>query len=79
MKIPADKCAENLDHEQNGTGNGSSRAPAVNTVPEAVRDALTHSAIDAMFGSQEQTYEDFLRSFPHLTVGEFLFVLPLLD
>ena len=78
MKLPSKESANvNNENEEVGNGSGinngsthSGPSQAGNTVPSSVHDAMLKGAIDAMFISQEQTYEQFLQSFSHLTVGK---------
>ena len=76
MKLPSKEIdSGNSEHGDvaNGSNNGNHHSvppEEVNTVPEVVHDAMLQGAIDAMFRSQEQTYEQFLQSFSHLTVGK---------
>ena len=72
MKLP---CV-NVDNDgevTNGDSNGYTQPQnegTINTVPNSVHDVALQSAIDAMFESHEQTYEQFLQSFSHLTTGK---------
>ena len=78
MKLPS-KESDNVTNKNeevangNGMNNGSTNSgpsQAVNTVPNSVHDAMLQGAVDAVFRSREQTYEQFLQTFSHLTVGK---------
>ena len=61
------------DEVTNGSSNGHTQPQneeTISTMPTSVHDIALQSAIDAMFRSREQTYQQFLHSFSHLTVGK---------
>ena len=76
MKLPPSNVDNNEDNNgelTNGDSNGHSQPQneaAINTVPNSIHDVALQSAIDAMFRSREETYQQFLHSFSHLTVGK---------
>ncbi len=81
MKLPKENGSEakddppedqHDDDHSNGTVNGSGVQHRQNppVVPPEVHDAHVRGAIDAMFNTSQQTYEQFLPGFSHLTVGE---------
>ncbi len=83
MKLPKENGSEGKGDAQegqnggdhsNGTMNGS-RAQQQNhpALPPEVHDAHVRGAIDAMFHGTQQTYEQFLQGFSHLTVGMLIY------
>ena len=76
MKLPVvkvDNDGDNHGEVTNGSSNGHTQPQndeAIRTIPNSVHDVALQSAIDAMFSSHEQTYQQFLNGFSHLTVGK---------
>ena len=75
MKLPTEKVDNDGDNDEvtNGSSNGHTQPQneeTISTMPTSVHDIALQSAIDAMFRSREQTYQQFLHSFSHLTVGK---------
>ncbi len=66
MKLPKGDEPSGIQngHHENGRSPG-----ATSSVPESVHDEMLQGAIDAVFRSEEESYEQFLQNFPHLTVG----------
>ena len=75
MKLPTEKVDNDGDSDEvtNGSSNGHTQPQneeTISTMPTSVHDIALQSAIDAMFRSRKQTYQQFLHSFSHLTVGK---------